>query len=193
MNTMLDRMKRPARVAIVAAAVAAGLSAPLAIGASAGPGMPGCPSTDEIVAGFNKGLGYLVEDGSVSRAEARDARAQFTTWAADQDGLGCAIRDGMMESGGDLLRFVGMTPAEMKDAYYAGDSLAEMARSNGHSRGELISFLEDMVDYGLDAFVAAGAFDDDIRDAIDARAEEHIGWAVDYEKGDPVPDHHDSN
>jgi hypothetical protein len=180
---------RSARVAVLTAAIAvAGLSAPFATGAAAGPGM-GCPSTEEVIGGFSKGLGKLVEEGNLSRAEARDARDQFTSWAQAEKNLGCAIRDGMMESGSALLGFLGMTHDEMVAAYHAGDSLAEMAAANGHSRADLIAFLERMIDDGLDAFVDAGAFGDTIRDLIDARAEEHIGWAVDYEKGDKVPGH----
>jgi hypothetical protein len=186
----MNRLPRPARLAIVTAAIAAaGLAAPFAGVASAGPGMPGCPTTEEIVAGFNKGLGHLVEDGSIDRAEARDARSQFAAWAEAENGLGCAIRDGMMESGGKLLDFVGLTPAEMKVEYEDGQSLSEMAKAAGHSEAELLDFLNGLMDEGLDAFVAAGAFDRDIRNAIDAKAEEHIAWAVDYEKGDPVPGH----
>ncbi|MGI9253925.1 MAG: hypothetical protein ACR2J8_09270, partial [Thermomicrobiales bacterium] len=61
--------------------------------------------------------------------------------------------------------------------------------ANGHTEDELVTFLEGMVDEGLDAFVAAGAFDGTIRDAIDHKAEEHIAWGVTYEKGDQIPDH----
>lgn len=190
-TVVTTRFVRPARLAVVAAALTvAGFAAPIAASVSAAPEIPGCPTTTEIVSGFSKGLGYLVEDGSLSRGEARDARSQFAAWAADQKGLGCAMRDGMMKSGAKVLAFVGLTPVEMKDAYNAGQSLSAMAAANGHSENELVDFLNGIVDDGLDAFVAAGAFDADVRDAIDAKAEEHISWAVDYEKGDPAPEHH---
>lgn len=185
----MNRVSRSARLVVAAAALSVVGFAPMAGSVAASPGMPGCPSTADIIAGFNKGLGHLVEDGSLSRGEAKDARAQFAEWANGEAGLGCAIRDGMMDSGEKLLAFVGMTAPEMKEAYYAGQSLSEMAASNGHSEADLIDFLNDMVDGGLDAFVAAGAFDRGVRNAIDARAEDHIVWAVDYEKGDPVPGH----
>ena len=182
---------RPARIAVLTASMAvAGLAAPFTMHTSAAPSMPGCPSTEEIVGGFSKGLGYLVEDGSLSKADARDARSQFAAWANDEKGLGCAVRDGMMKNGAEMMAFLGMTPQEMKDAYKGGQSLVEMAAANGHSEAELVGFLEGLVDEGLDAFVAAGAFDGVVRDAIDAKAEEHITWGVDYQKGDAVPDHH---
>ncbi|MGI9252746.1 MAG: hypothetical protein ACR2J8_03300, partial [Thermomicrobiales bacterium] len=128
----LEVLARPARIAVLAAVVAAGFGGSLVSHASAAPSLPGCPSTAEIIGGFSKGLGYLVEDGSINKSEAKDARAQFTSWASEEKGLGCAMRDGMMKSGGELLDFLGLTPAQMKSAYEAGDSLAEMAAANGH-------------------------------------------------------------
>lgn len=148
-----------------------------------------CPTTEEIVSGFNKGLGKLVESGEIGRNEAKDARSQFAAWAKAEDGLGCAIRDGMMETGAQTLDFLGMSYAEMRDAYLDGQSLSEMAVDAGKSEELLIGFLEKEVDEGLDAFVAAGAFDRSLADAIDQRAEEHIAWAVDYHRGDEVPGH----
>ena len=188
-----DRISKPARVALLAGGLlVAGGVAPVMPTVSAGPGLPGCPSTTDVIEGFSKGLGYLVEDGALNRGEARDARSQFSGWARDEKGLGCAIRNGMMENGGELLAFLGLTPAEMKAAYEDGMSLSEMAEANGNSEADLLALLNGMVDEGLDAFVAAGAFNDTVRDAIDAKAEEHIAWGVDYHKGDPVPEGHGS-
>ena len=178
------------RAAIVAGVGAAALLvASPAVDASPKGGPMACPTTEEIVSGFNKGLGKLVEDGEIGRAEAKDARAQFASWAKGEDGLGCAIRDGMMETGSEMLDFLGLSYGEMKEAYLDGQSLSQMAAANGKSEAELIAFLENEVDDGLDAFVAAGAFDRSLADVMDQRAEEHIAWAVDYQRGDEVPGH----
>ena len=72
--------------------------------------------------------------------------------------------------------------------YLAGKSMSEMAAENGISEEELIAFLEAQVDEGLDAFVAAGAFSTELRDAMDAKASEAIAWGVDYHQGDPLPE-----
>ena len=181
---------RLARVALVVSSmVLIGIGAPMV--ANAAPpvgGMMPCPTAAELNSGFAKGLSGLVRDGDIQKGSAQSARKQFTKWVKANPGAGCDIRDGMMANGAEFMGFLGMTPWEIHDEYMAGKSMSEMAAENGISEEELIAFLEAQVDEGLDAFVAAGAFSTELRDAMDAKASETIAWGVDYHQGDPLPE-----
>lgn len=184
------KSNRLTRMAVLVSAVAViGLTAP-AVADAAPRGyqrtMP-CPTAAELNGGFAKGLTTMVREGDLDKSEALAARTQFAKWVKANPSAGCDIRDGMMENGQEFMDFLGMTPMEIQAAYFAGQSMSEMAAENGISEDELIAYMEAQMDEGLDAFVAAGAFDTEVRDAIDAKASEAIAWGVDYHKGDPMP------
>lgn len=154
-------------------------------------GMRGCPTKTEIVGRFGRGLGRLVAEGSLTRAEAREAGGEFAAWVRFETptDLGCRVRDAALREGRELFDLIGLTPPEARAAFRDGQSLAEMAQEHGGvGRRELVDYLNGVVAAGLGKLEAAGAIDPMVAAAFADLAADRIDVAVDRHVGDPLPE-----
>jgi hypothetical protein len=87
----------------------------------------------------------------------------------------------------DVATIVGLTPDEVLTRLAAGESLAEIAESEGISREELIAGLEAAILERLDRAVENGRLSEEERAEIEANLTERLETLVDHHRGDTNP------
>ena len=153
---------------------------------------------------LDSALTDLVAEGVLNEAQAEAVRERLTAPSADPDeadaaaspvaddrrpglGLGlpgpCARIMWVQETVETVAGIVGIEPEELVDRLTTGESLSDIAESEGVSREDLIAALEAEIDARLDAAVEAGLITTEERADLEPRLTDRLDELVDRRRG----------
>lgn len=171
-----------AGVAIGTAALLGGL---VALPALAGAQDDVAPETTEAPAERPDVLGDLVEEGVITQEQADIIRQRFEEYRAEF-GRGHHRHHGFPglrgEAGAVVSDLLGLTEAEIFEAFQAGTSLADLAAEQGVEVQTLVDALVDEAEANLAEKVADGTITQERVDAILENLEERITAGVNAER-----------
>lgn len=120
-----------------------------------------------------------------STADSDRTRRQIAAARAERCAAAAQNAQATVQAVSDLLA---LDPPEVADRLAAGESLAEIAESEGVSRSDLISALQTGVTARLDAAEAAGSLTPEDRATREAATLTRIETLIDRHRGDRLPE-----